>query len=73
MPLTVCVLILYAYFKFTIRNIPCAVSRDYVIGIRVSIISERAKRVRHPLLLPIEKKFGRKYVKTTMRMLTNFT
>ena len=26
---TVCVLILYAYFKFTIRNIPCAVSRDY--------------------------------------------
>ena len=54
--MTVCVLILYAYFKFTIRNIPCAVSRDYVIGIRVSIIGERAKRVRHPLLLPIEKK-----------------
>ena len=26
--------------------------------------------MRHPLLLPIEKMFGRKYVKTTMRMLT---
>ena len=26
--------------------------------------------MRHPLLLPIEKIFGRKYVKTTMRMLT---
>ena len=26
--------------------------------------------MRHPLLLPIEKKFGRKYIKTTMRMLT---
>ena len=26
--------------------------------------------MRHPLLLPIKKKFGRKYVKTTMRMLT---
>ena len=25
--------------------------------------------MRHPLLLPIEKMFGRKYVKTTMRML----
>ena len=34
------------------------------------IIGERAKRVRHALLLPIEKMFGRKYVKTTMRTLT---
>ena len=34
------------------------------------VIGERAKRVRHPLLLPTEKMFGRKYVKTTMRMLT---
>ena len=33
------------------------------------IIGERAKRVRHPLLLPIEKMFGL-YVKTTMHMLT---
>ena len=39
------------------------VSRAYVIG-------ERAKRVRHTLLLPIEKMFRRKYVQTTMRMLT---
>ena len=31
----VCVLILYAYFKFTIRNIPCAVSRGYVIGLSI--------------------------------------
>ena len=37
---------------------------------RFRVIGERAKRVRHTLLLPIEKKFGRKYVKTTMRMLT---
>ena len=34
------------------------------------VIGERAKRVRHPLLLPIKKMFGRKYVKTTMHMLT---
>ena len=34
------------------------------------IIGERVKRVRHPLLLLIEKMFGRKYVKTTMHMLT---
>ena len=34
------------------------------------LVGEREKRVRHPLLLPIEKMFGRKYVKTTMRMLT---
>ena len=40
-----------------------------VISIQYLIV-ERAKRVRHPLLLPIEKMFGRKYVKTTMRMLT---
>ena len=37
---------------------------------RFRVIGERAKRVRHPLLLPLEKMFGRKYVKTTMRMLT---
>ena len=36
----------------------------------IFLVRERAKRVRHPLLLPIEKMFGRKYVKTTMRMLT---
>ena len=36
----------------------------------IFLVGERAKRVRHPLLLPIEKMFGRKYVKTTMRMLT---
>ena len=34
------------------------------------LIGERAKRVRHPLSLPIKKMFGRKYIKTTMRMLT---
>ena len=34
------------------------------------VVGERAKGVRHPLLLPIIKMFGRKYVKTTMRMLT---
>ena len=35
------------------------------------VIGVRAQRVRHPLLLPIGKKmFGRKYIKTTMRMLT---
>ena len=34
-----------------------------------NVIGKRAKRVRHPLLLPI-KMFGRKYVKTAMRMLT---
>ena len=37
---------------------------------RFRVIGERAKQVRHPLLLPIEKMFGRKYVKTTIRMLT---
>ena len=37
---------------------------------RFRVIGERAKRVRHPLLLPIEKMFGRKYIKTTMRMLS---
>ena len=35
--LTVCVLILNAYFKFTIRNIPCAMSRGYVIAIYIYI------------------------------------
>ena len=38
---------------------------------QLRIIGERAKRVRHPLLLPIGKKcVYSTYVKTTMRMLT---
>ena len=44
----------------------------YVVWVGL-LIGERAKRVRHPLLLPIKKMFGCKYVKTTMTHAYNFT